>query len=322
MKKISVVMTTFNETERELKLAVESILNQNYKEFEFIIILDNPSNKEHVRIIQDYCKKDDRIRFYVNEKNLGLAMSLNRGLELANCEIIARMDADDISLPDRFEKEISYLIDYPEVSVVGTNKISIDEDNNVLSYGGKLPDNFETTKLALQYISMVVHPSVMFIKKDILSLGGYRNFPASQDYDLWLRVISNGMKIGFVDEYLIKYRSSTKNISGSNPLKQWLCDKYIKKMHQERLKHGKDSFTEGNLMLFLRENNFNNEKEKGNFKKGKVAFDAARNLLKNHKYLNSALKLAECFWAHEEMKSVINNAIRYQKLARQINDKN
>ncbi len=102
-------MSTYNETVEELKKAIDSILTQTFKNFEFIIILDNPQNYEHKKVINEYLSKDKRIIFLINESNIGLAASLNEGIENAKGDYIARMDADDISMPNRLEKEYNYL---------------------------------------------------------------------------------------------------------------------------------------------------------------------------------------------------------------------
>lgn len=143
-----------------------------------------------------------------NSENIGLALSLNKGIEIAKYELIARMDADDISLPERFMRQVSFLEENKDVCIVATNKIHIDENDKVISYGGMLPRTFRDTIRAMKYISIICHPSVMFLRSVVKSLDGYRDFPASQDYDLWLRAISEGLNIGFIDEYLIKYRMS------------------------------------------------------------------------------------------------------------------
>jgi len=112
MVETSVIMATYKESIECLKQSIESIINQTYNDFEFIIILDNPDNKEHIAFINDYVCKDERIKFYINDKNMGLTNTLNRGLKLAEGKYICRMDADDVSMPDRIEKQLHYLNQY------------------------------------------------------------------------------------------------------------------------------------------------------------------------------------------------------------------
>lgn len=314
MDKISVIMSVYNETANEIKKSIESILNQTYQNLELIIISDNPQNEEIETAVLNHAKNDKRIIYYKNGNNIGLALTLNRALDYAKGEYIARMDADDISVPNRLEKQLSYLKNNPDYGVVGTNKINIDENDNILSYGRDLPASFEETRKSLQYISMVVHPSVMFKKSHILSVGKYRNFPAAQDLDLWLRLIANNVKIGFINEYLIQYRNSTKNISGGSPLKQWLCGKYARKMYKQRISRGGDSFSERELELYLSKNNSVSEREK--FKKSKIMFDKSRYELRNKNYMKGLYLLSRAIISHREMKWIIRNAAAYQIIKR------
>lgn len=103
MKKISVVMSIYNENIDEIKASIDSILNQTYENIEFIIILDNPTRLDINVLLTEYQKNDTRIKVIYNQKNEGLALSLNKGLEIATGEYIARMDSDDISLQDRLK---------------------------------------------------------------------------------------------------------------------------------------------------------------------------------------------------------------------------
>src|SRR4051812_11486227 len=120
---VSVVMPVYN-TERYLKYALDSVLAQTFKDYEFII-LDDGSSDDSVHIIQEYAERDDRIRFFPLEHR-GYVSLLRRGLNHCRGEFVARMDSDDISMPDRFEKQIAYLREHPEVVALGTRVILID----------------------------------------------------------------------------------------------------------------------------------------------------------------------------------------------------
>ena len=121
--KISVVMPAYN-AENYIREAIDSILAQTFRDFEFLII-DDGSTDHTVEIIRSY--SDSRIRLYQNERNMGVAATLNRGLDLARGEYIARMDADDISLPERFAKQAAYMDAHPDVAVCGSNIILFSE---------------------------------------------------------------------------------------------------------------------------------------------------------------------------------------------------
>ena len=155
---ISIIMSTYKEEENLLRESIESILNQTYKDFEFIIILDFPENNLHKKIIEEYSKIDNRIRFFVNEKNLGLTGSLNRGLSLAKGEYIARMDADDISLPYRLERQLEY-IKKNQYDLIGGITQMIDEDGNSIYSIQKVPTDFNKIKKALRYGQCIAHPT-------------------------------------------------------------------------------------------------------------------------------------------------------------------
>ena len=117
-KKISVVMPIFNTEPKYLKVAIESILRQTFSFFEFIILNDSPDNKELKDIVLGY--QDERIRYFENTETIGIARSYNRLIDLANTEIIAIMNHDDCSLSNRLEVQYEYLLNHPEVGIVGS----------------------------------------------------------------------------------------------------------------------------------------------------------------------------------------------------------
>lgn len=252
--KVSIVMSTYNETKDELKEAIESMLKQTFKEFEFIIILDNPSNEEHKLVINDYSSKDKRVIFIVNDKNIGLAASLNKGINIARGKYIARMDADDVSMPERLEKEYIFLKNNPQIDIVSTNKVDINDKGEVINIPSALPEDDKLIKKILKITSIVTHSAVMFKKKSVDDIGDYRLFPASQDYDLWLRASYYNLQFAIINEPLIKYRVRSNNISNTNPLKQILIKEYIQKMFKQRIKKGSDEFSVENLQKFLVKN--------------------------------------------------------------------
>ena len=309
MQNISVLMSTYNETEVFLRQSIESILGQTYQNFEFIIILDNPENTEMERIILEYAAKDGRIRFYKNEENMGLARSLNRAIDMASCNILARMDADDIAEPELLEKDLAYLESNPQMHMVSVNSIGIDEEGKIRRSRRKnLPANFEETKKKMSN-GLVLHPGVMYYKEDLVSLGKYRPLPAAQDYDLWLRYITKGMEFGFLDECLIRYRFSMNSTSYSNGLKQWICEKYIRALYKERIKMGRDSFSEFTLQDKIEKAGCNDPKSRECFNMAKIIIHEGVADLRKHKYCSCFVKLLKAFFMHKEMPSYIFNAL-------------
>ena len=223
---ISIIMSTYKEEENLLRESIESILNQTYKDFEFIIILDHPENDLHKRIIEKYSKIDNRIRFFVNEKNIGLTGSLNRGLSLAKGEYIGRMDADDISLPYRLERQLEY-IKKNQYDLIGGITQMIDEEGNSIFSIQKVPTDFNKIKKALRYGQCIAHPTWLGRKEVFDYLNGYRNIPFCEDFDFTLRVVLNGFKISNLNETVLKYRMTKNSISRNNLYDQYLYMKYI-----------------------------------------------------------------------------------------------
>ncbi|MBW7675615.1 glycosyltransferase family 2 protein [Chryseobacterium chendengshani] len=204
--KISVVMPVYN-GEKYLKEAIDSILNQTLIDFELLIINDGSSDHTE-SIVKSYM--DDRIVYLKNEQNIGLIKTLNKGLDLARGEFIARMDQDDISLPERFEKQISVLEKNPEIGVCGTwfTLFRENQEDQIIKH----PESNDSIKIGLLTSCLVGHPTVMIRK---MAIGDYRydiNYQAAEDYELWTRLI----KItGFhnIQESLLRYRFHHTNMS-------------------------------------------------------------------------------------------------------------
>ena len=229
---VSIIMSTYKEEEIFLRQAIESILNQSYKDFEYIIILDNPDNNLHIRIIKEYANLDKRIKFYVNEKNMGLTASLNKGLGLAKGKYICRMDADDISINKRIENQKRYL-EENNYDLIGGISQMIDENGKSIYSIKKVPTNMDKIKKALRYNQIISHPT-WFGKKEVFEkLNGYRNMPLCEDYDFTLRAVLNGYKISNIDETVLKYRMTSSSISRSNLYEQYLFARFITKKYSK-----------------------------------------------------------------------------------------
>lgn len=218
---ISVLMSTYREEAYMLKESIESILNQTYKDFELIILLDDPNNETHKKIIQEYEREDDRIHFYINEKNMGLTATLNKAIPLAQGEWIARMDADDIAYPDRFEKQLEYATknDY---DLIGGCMQMIDEDGKAIYSIQKIPTNYEKIKKGLKYGTCLAHPTWFGKKEVFLSMNGYRNVPYCEDSDFILRTVLKGYRVSNVIDPVVKYRMTQSSLSRSHLYEQYL----------------------------------------------------------------------------------------------------
>ena len=223
---ITVIMSTYKEDERLLRESIESILNQTYKDFEYIIILDYPDNDVHKSVIEEYALKDDRIHFYINEKNMGLTDSLNRGLSLCHGEYIARMDADDISLPDRLERQMKYL-EKNHYDLIGGITEMINENGTLLYSIKSVPTDPKKINKALRYSQCIAHPTWLGRKEVFEKNAGYRHMPLCEDYDFTLRAVLNGFVISNLNEAVLKYRMTSNSISRSNLFEQYLYMSYI-----------------------------------------------------------------------------------------------
>jgi len=235
---VSVIMSVYNEREKWLIESIESVLNQSYRGLEFIIILDNPSNKKLENIIENYSNKDARIRYFKNERNIGLVKSLNKALTYVKGDFVARMDADDISMPRRFEKQLNYFISHPDIDFMGARCINIDEEGVELYRDAIIPEDMKLIKNCLVNIDFVNHPTWFFRKECAAKNKGYREITCAEDYDFLLRLITNGFKLANTNEFLVRYRIRKSGISKSNSLQQLLYSKHVVKMYKDRVKYG------------------------------------------------------------------------------------
>jgi len=230
---ISVLMCVYNETPVDLKQAINSILNQTFGEFEFLIILDNPQNIELLSILRKYKNYDKRIRLYINEKNIGLPNSLNRGLKLSHGNYIARMDADDISVANRLQIQKDYLDKHSNISLVSGNFVYINEKNEIIKRGISFKNIENDAGKIMKYGNIIAHPCTMFRKKDVIAIGGYRPISSAEDYDLWIRLIMAGKKVYLINKCLLRYRVRNNSISNKNLLRQDVSVRVLRKSYRK-----------------------------------------------------------------------------------------
>jgi len=206
---VSVIMGSYNPVSKDaLYDAVKSIIDQTYTDWEFIIC-DDGSDEPYASYISELVHLDERIICIKNEKNYGLAYSLNRCLDIAKGDYIARMDDDDISLPDRFEKELNFLESNPDYSWVGSEAALFDKAGRWgIGSRPEIPDY----KDYLRY-SPFIHPSVMFRKKPLLRVHGYSEEKYAlrcEDYELFMKLASKGYKGYNLQEILFKYQENSQ----------------------------------------------------------------------------------------------------------------
>ena len=225
-KLVSILMCTYNEPISWLKQSINSILNQSYKNIEFIIILDNPLNIEHREYLEKIRSNNPGIKIFTkyNEKNLGLVKSLNRGLMMCHGEYIARMDADDISCATRIEEQIKFL-ENNNLDIIGS-QIEYFTDEKSFGTGDCCFTNYWISK-TLKYQGGLAHPSWLGKKAIFDKLNGYREVDTCEDYDFLCRARLSGYRLGNINQVLLKYRINENGISITKASKQELTSKLI-----------------------------------------------------------------------------------------------
>lgn len=210
MVKVSVVMPAYN-AEKYLDESILSILKQTYTDFEFIIVNDG-STDGTTGILDYYAALDSRI-IVVNQKNSGVTAALNAGIAVAsNSKYIARMDADDISVRNRLEEEVTFLDLNKDYVVVGTDYNIINRWGSVLRHV-RVPYEDDDLRLMLCVGSPLAHGSVMFRKAAYQKVGGYRlGGRSAEDYDLWTRLANEG-KLYVLPKTLFKWRLGDDNVT-------------------------------------------------------------------------------------------------------------
>jgi glycosyltransferase involved in cell wall biosynthesis len=237
--KVTVLMSVYN-GEKYLREAIDSILNQTFMDFEFLIINDG-STDSTVEILQSY--DDPRIKIINNVENIGLTKSLNKGLRIARGTYIARMDCDDISLPERLEKQINYLNAHPEVGVLGTAYRLIDANGHDLEIM-RMPINDLQIRWTSLFDNPFAHPTVMIRKNFMIKnkLNYDEAFLLSEDYDLWTRMLNytRGMNLS---EPLIQYRVHANTVTSKYREVQLKNRNIValRTMHEQQLEYAKTS---------------------------------------------------------------------------------
>jgi len=250
--KISIVMPVYKEEPTVLKRAIDSVLNQTFQDYEFIIVLDNPQNHDAVSLIQEIAKTDNRIQLIINDKNLGVAPTLNIGIKSASGEFIARQDADDESLPDRFEIQINFINSNNDIDVLGTALDYVDENGKLIFVRIYPP---QPLKFIRKYNSLG-HPTLL-IRREIFSRYWFysedEQFKYVEDYELWLRWYLQGVKFHNIEQPLYKYYQNKTNIKSRNTKLQLRNTIKLKQQYRKKLKFGFGDYLRlfGELLLLL-----------------------------------------------------------------------
>jgi glycosyltransferase involved in cell wall biosynthesis len=214
MKLISVIMPCYN-SNLYIREAIQSILNQTYSNFE-LLVLDDGSTDGTKSIVLDF--KDARIKYYCEIENKGIVYQLNKGIENAKGEFIARMDADDISLPERFQKQIDFLEDPKnhKIDVLGTDAVSIGKETSKIQFQNYKPNQIS---FLLNFFCPILHPTVMMRSKIFQKGLKYSDeYKYAEDLALW-RMIDNAKNIAILKESLLQYRIH-QNQTNSNEIRK------------------------------------------------------------------------------------------------------
>lgn len=214
---VSVLMPVYN-AQQYVAEAVESILAQTFKDFEFIII-DDGSTDASLKILEAYAAKDERIRL-TSRKNQGLTPTLNEMLSKANGEFIAIIENDDVALSERLARQVEFLQGEPDVVCVSGAHELIDEKGRLLTRLEIPEHNDQIQQLALAGHGSICHPGAMIRRVSLIQIGGYNEtMRMAHDLDLWLRLGEVGALANLKDT-MVKYRLRTDSISGQNPTQQ------------------------------------------------------------------------------------------------------
>lgn len=218
MSRVSVLLPVYN-AGAFLPEAIESVLCQSWADFE-VIAIDDGSTDDSLSILEKYALRDARIQV-ISRENRGLIRTLNEGIKLSRGEFIARMDADDIALPDRFAAQVSFLDTYPDVVVVGGQILLIDEEGRTIG-PMSLPCDHERidTKHMSKPGGVLFHPAAMMRIQALKRVGNYNEkMEAAEDFDLWLRLAEIG-RLANLDRCVLKYRQHVHSVGYSQRKRQ------------------------------------------------------------------------------------------------------
>lgn len=237
MPQISVIMAVHNGYPY-LETAIQSILAQTIRDFEFIII-DDASNDNTPSILNFISKEDSRIRIITNSVQSGLTHSLNIALEHAQGRYIARMDADDISHPDRLKQQSEYLDHHPEITLVGSFAFEIDE-NSIITGVFKAAGDPDQIRTLMPHQNVIYHPTILF--RNLPNIRYREKFVYAQDYDLYLNLLTKNDRLTNLNQYLLKYRITSQALSFRKMASQQLFSLKAQQFFQQRTQSGTDEY--------------------------------------------------------------------------------
>lgn len=236
---VSVIMPVYN-VEEFVGEALQSILNQTYKNIE-VIVVDDGSTDGTYSIVKCFAENDKRVKLYRNEKNLKIVKTLNRALSVVKGDYILRMDGDDVSVENRLEVLMSFIKSNPQYSLVGSAYSGIDQDGKERGVS-KVPTNQNLIDKTILLSSPVSH-IWLATKQVYIKLNGYRANTV-EDYDFLLRMYTNNIPFTNIPDVLYKVRLRDGNTASTQGLKQAKAHQYVLNLYKERLLKGSDSYSD------------------------------------------------------------------------------
>lgn len=208
----SVLMSVYEKDNPEyLRISIESMLNQTVPPEQFVLVVDGPVPREISTVIDQYADRRDLFTIVKLIENSGLGIALDAGLKECRNDLVARMDADDISLPNRCEKELELFIEHNNLVMCGAYIDEFYNDPDAIHTIRKVPTKYEEIKKYIRRRQPFNHPTVMFKKSEVIRCGGYGNLKRKQDYDLFSRMINMGCYALNINESLLKFRADKDN---------------------------------------------------------------------------------------------------------------
>ena len=249
MEKYSVLMSLYKKEKPEyLRTALDSMINQTVKPDEIILVEDGPLTDELYHVLKEYGEHLTRV---VNEKNMGLGLSLAKGLVLCRNELVARMDTDDISISNRCEMQIKYFEENKDKAIVGGQIAEFIGDASKVVGIREVPCKDEKIREYIKKRCPFNHMSVMFRKSDVLEAGNYQNFFCNEDYYLWIKMALMGKKFANLPEILVKVRVGNEMYMRRGGRKYYESEKDIQKYMLENQLISKGRFLINILERFV-----------------------------------------------------------------------
>jgi len=207
---ISILMSVYTESEEDIKISVDSLLNQTFTDFELILVNDNPEDPGTAKILGKIAAHDSRIKIITNDRNRGLGYALNNAVKSAQADIVARMDTEDTSLPLRLEKQVAYMSNNPDVDLLFTQWFDVNEKNEETP---RLPSRKDVLNLKKTFFtkSLLMHPTLM-ARKAVLLKNSYPEMYRPEDIVLWLKLLRTGYVFDLLEEPLYRYKANRFDI--------------------------------------------------------------------------------------------------------------